>query len=108
VVVDYEAAWIRLQSQIAQKPQHGRDTLLRAMAEIAEQCQVPGGELSRLLRLYSIEVERTRSIHNDPAGRVTSDADSLGGGMTGPRDIIDRRGGHDGRRNGASEPTGAR
>jgi hypothetical protein len=42
--------------------QHGRESLLTKMAELAADARVPAGELSRMLRLYGVEVERARSI----------------------------------------------
>lgn len=65
------------------------------MSELASECRVPAGELSRLLRLYGIEVERVRSISEQgPAELASSDADEVGGGIAGSRGIIDH-GGHD-------------
>jgi hypothetical protein len=60
MVVDYEQAWIRLGELIASKPHHGSKDLTLAMAEIASECRIPGGTLSRLLRLYGVEVEMDR------------------------------------------------
>lgn len=62
MVTDYERAWIELAALVASKTQHGREALLVEMAQIGQRCQVPAGELSRLLRLYGVEVERTRSV----------------------------------------------
>lgn len=39
--VDYEAVNVKLRSLIASKPSHGRDALLRQMAEIEEACLIP-------------------------------------------------------------------
>lgn len=103
MVVDYEAAWVRLQGVIAAKSQHGREATLKAMADIAEECRVPAGELSRLLRLYGVEVERARSIEadQDPLDEARFRAERLRSGIGSSRDIIDREGGHDGSSNGA-------
>lgn len=62
MVTDYEAAWTEMAALVASKTQHGREGLLSSMAEIAARNRVPAGELSRLLRLYGVEVERARSI----------------------------------------------
>lgn len=75
MVVDYEAAWVRMQSLVASKTQHGREGLLSDMARIAEDCSVPAGELSKLLRLYGVEVERVRVVHESIRDE---DPDSLG------------------------------
>ena len=97
MVTDYEAAWSELAAVVARKTQHGREGLLAEMATIAERNRVPAGELSRLLRLYGVEVERARSIvtETQPAGSSASAGDSIPGGTGGPRRIIDH-GGHDG------------
>lgn len=108
MVADYEAAWIELQALVAGKTQHGREGLLAAMAEIAQRQRVPAGELSRLLRLYGVEVERARSIAADTQRDGAAD---FAGGLDSPADggpprIIDR-GGHDGsRRNGRAAVRG--
>jgi hypothetical protein len=107
VVVDYEAAWGELAELIADKTQHGREALLTAMAEIAARNRVPSGELSRLLRLYGVEVERARSISagtgRDEPGALAAGFGSAGD--IGSPDIMDR-GGHDGSRNGSTAGNG--
>lgn len=83
MVADYEAAWLELSEYIASKTQHGREATLTRMAEIVASHRVPAGEKSRLLRLYGIEVERTR------AAAVETDRDqldTLGGGAPSPSD----------------------
>jgi hypothetical protein len=65
VVIDYEGAWHELAAFAASKTQHGREGLLVEMTRIAQDHRVAAGELPRLLRLYSIEVERVRSTHLD-------------------------------------------
>lgn len=101
MVVDFEAAWHELHALIAGKSQHGREATLIAMAEIAERHQVAGGELSRLLRLYGVEVERARSItadiDRDESGPFAGgDASPVDSGLPGHHDL----GGHDGGSNG--------
>ena len=105
MVIDYEAAWSELQELVASKSQHGRDGLLRSMAEVAGRHRVAGGELSRLLRLYSVEVERARAISSDTI--PDKDADLAAGlasagdcGLPGHHD----EGSHDG---SSSSRTGA-
>lgn len=99
MVIDYEAAWVRLQALIASKSQHGREATLTAMATIANESRVGAGELSRLLRLYGVEVERI-STETDRAelgpfdGGLSSPADRELAGHHGP-------GGHDGSGNTA-------
>jgi hypothetical protein len=39
--VDYEAVNVKMRALIASKPSHGRDTLLRRMAEIEAECMIP-------------------------------------------------------------------
>lgn len=82
VVVDYERAWTELQALIAEKPQHGREPTLVAMAEIAQRCRVPAGELSKLLRLYGVEVDRARSI----ATESVVESGDFAGGSSSPGD----------------------
>lgn len=98
MVCDYEAAWLELQALIASKSQHGREATLRAMAELAERHRVPAGELSRLLRLYGVEVERTRSV---AAENTRDELARFAGGDASPGDseLPDHHGsgGHDGR-----------
>lgn len=83
MVVDYERAWVELTAHIASRTQHGREPTLVAMAEIAQRCRVPAGELSKLLRLYGVEVERTRSIAADSDRAEPGDFD---GGGSSPAD----------------------
>lgn len=80
MVTDYEQAWIRLQEFIASKSQHGREGTLTEMAKIAAECRVPAGELSRLLRLYGVEVERARAIATE--SERSELADFAGGGSS--------------------------
>jgi hypothetical protein len=107
VVTDYEAAWSRLQQRLAAKTQWGRDELLLEMARLQGDCRVPAGELSRLLRLYGVEVERVRSMSIDQAtsedfdGGLVSSADPERAG----RDAL--RGDFDGSRRG-TEAVGSR
>jgi hypothetical protein len=105
VVIDYEAAWHELAAFVASKTQHGREQTLVEMTRIAQEHRVPAGELSRLLRLYSIEVERTRTT-SQPDG---DEAPYFAGGQGSPADdVLPRhhdRGGHDGR-NGSSAGDG--
>jgi hypothetical protein len=61
VVTDYEAAWVELMAHVASKTQHGRQDLLTKMAELAGEHRVAAGELSSVLRLYGVEVGRSRS-----------------------------------------------
>lgn len=82
MVTDFEAAWADLQAFIAGKTQHGREGLLVEMAAIAERHRVPAGELSRLLRLYGVEVERARSL----AAESGDEAFDFAGGVTSPAD----------------------
>lgn len=109
MVTDFEAAWHDLMAYVAGKTQHGRDALLREMVRIADSRRVAAGELSRLLRLYGVEVERVRSISEQgPADPEHSESDSLALGTIGSRGIIDHDlGGHDvggnGRGNGRVE-----
>lgn len=96
MVTDYEAAWTELAAVVAAKTQHGREGLLTSMAEIAARHQVPAGDLSRLLRLYGVEVERVRSISTD---NQRDGAPDFAGGPGSPADVIStahhRPGGHD-------------
>lgn len=105
MIIDYEAAWHELAAFIASKTQHGREPTLVEMTRIAQEHRVPAGELSRMLRLYSIEVERTRTA-SQPDG---DEAASFVGGQGSPADdVLPRhhdRGGHDGR-NGSSAGDG--
>lgn len=39
--VDYEVVNVKLRALIASKPSHGRDALLRQMAEIEADCMIP-------------------------------------------------------------------
>lgn len=100
MVTDYEAAWVELQAYVASKTQHGREPTLAKMAELADAHRVPAGELSRLLRLYGIEVERVRSmsVEHDRAEAVP-----FAGGLASPADDDlaghHDRGGHDGSSN---------
>lgn len=72
MVIDYERAWNELAAHIASKPQHGREATLIEMTRIASDHTVAAGELSRTLRLYGIEVERTRADHTeDRLGTLT-------------------------------------
>lgn len=114
MVVDYEAAWTELAELIASKTQHGREQTLTAMAQIAANHRVPAGELSRLLRLYGVEVERARSMSTETDRDVP---ERLDGGLDSPADAEfpghhDPTGGHDGRsrsdRNGTRHSAGAR
>jgi hypothetical protein len=98
VVTDYEKAWIALQASIASKPQHGRDGLLREMAELAAEHRVPAGETAALLRFHGVEVGRahgaaTTRIHRDEpvpfVGGAPSPADA-----GSPATMTER--GHDG------------
>lgn len=103
MVCDYERAWLQLGRRIADKTQHGRAELLTAMAEIADDCQVTGGELARMLRLYGVEVERARSIEAETHRREPGDFD---GGLVSPADPElaghhRPEGGHDGSSSGA-------
>lgn len=102
MVVDYERAWLDLGRHVASKTQHGREGLLTAMAEIAEQCRVPSGELPRLLRLYGVEVARARAIATE-TNRAEFDAQharAFDDGLGSPSDPEfaghHRPGGHDG------------
>lgn len=99
MVTDYEAAFIALGEYVASKTQHGREGLLTKMAEIAAEHRVPAGELSRLFRLYGVEVERARSVAADTSRDDLSGSrgDSLPARTGGSPAIIDR-GGHDGSR----------
>jgi hypothetical protein len=103
VVVDYERAWTMLAATIASKTQHGREPLLTEMAQIARRCEVPAGELSRLLRLYGVEVERARSI---AAETDRAEAGSFDGGLVSASeaDLTGHHGpgGHDGSVNGST------
>jgi hypothetical protein len=83
MVTDYEAAWRDLQALVAAKTQHGREGLLVAMAEVEARHAVPAGELSRLLRLYGVEVERARSIE---AQIIPDSPGDFGGGAASPAD----------------------
>lgn len=83
MVVDYEAAWHELAELIASKSQHGREATLQAMAGIAARSRVPAGELSRLLRLYGVEVERARSI---AAETDRDEPEGFAGGFGSPVD----------------------
>lgn len=106
MVVDFEAAWIELQAAIAAKTQHGREGLLVEMAQIAERHRVPAGELSRLLRLYGVEVERVREAS---AGSDRDEAEGFAGGSSSPADDVlpgHHDGGQDGSRNGAAVQAG--
>lgn len=107
MVTDYERAWIRLQAFIAGKTQHGREGLLAEMAAIAADCQVPAGELARLLRLYGVEVERARAIE---AETDRTEDGTFAGGLASSSDPElaghHRPGGHDGRSNGHARPRG--
>lgn len=83
MVVDYERAWVELTSHIAGKSQHGREPTLVAMAEIAHRCEVPAGEISKLLRLYGVEVERARSV----ATESVVESGDFAGGSVSPGDV---------------------
>ena len=82
MVVDYEAAWNQLGEYVAGKTQHGREGLLIEMQKIAASCRVPAGELSRLLRLYSVEVERARRETRD------EDTDFTAGDVSAADDVL--------------------
>jgi len=105
VIIDYEAAWHELAAFIASKTQHGREATLVEMTRLAQEHRVPAGELSRMLRLYSIEVERTRTTSQSDG----DEAANFAGGPGSPADdVLPRhhdRGGHDGR-NGSSARDG--
>lgn len=107
MVCDYEAAWHELAELVASKSQHGREPTLIAMAEIAGRNRVPSGELSRLLRLYGVEVERARAIstNTDPdEGEVFGSGD----GSLSDHALLGHHhpiGGHDGGSNGNGRPT---
>jgi hypothetical protein len=106
VVTDYERAWVRLQAFVAGKTQHGREGLLAEMAEIAADCQVPAGELARLLRLYGVEVARAERLTAE-TDRAESGAFSDGLVSSGDPELAGhhRPGGHDGTRsNGHARP----
>lgn len=107
MVVDYEAAWIELQELVASKSQHGREPTLTAMAELAAKHRVLAGELSRLLRLYGVEVQRARAAATE-SGRDEL-ADFAGGDPSLADDELPehhRSGGHDVRSNGAGSALG--
>lgn len=104
MVTDHEAAWIALGEYITSRPQHGQHDLLRKMAELQAEHRVPAGELSRLLRLHGVEVERaSRSMAADidRDGLSDSDADALRGGSDGRTGHHRAEGVHDGSRDGA-------
>lgn len=92
-VVDHERAWVQLQAVIASKSQHGREALLVEMATIASRCQMPEGELVRLLRLHGVDLQRLHATRDSP-GNAGEDADVLDGTDGHPATID--RGGHDG------------
>lgn len=98
MVTDYEAAWIALAEHVSSKTQHGREGLLGRMADLAAEHRVPAGELSRLLRLYGVEVERARSMSTQPH---RDEATSFGGGLASTPDR-DLPGHHDGSHDGSS------
>jgi methylmalonyl-CoA mutase cobalamin-binding subunit len=104
VVTDHEAVVVELAAFIATKPQHGRADLLTKIAELQDAHRVPAGELSRLLRLYGVEVERARSMvaqdeSRFEAERIAAGIPSVGvGGLAGHH----RPGGHDGNADGSS------
>lgn len=104
MVTDYEAAWVALGERISGKPQHGRAELLQAMAELAAEHRVPAGELSRLLRLHGVEVERARSMATDDerfaAERIASGLGS--GGVVNGAAHHRPDGGHDGYAHGSA------
>jgi hypothetical protein len=104
MVIDYERAWHKLGEYVAEKTQHGREGLLVRMQEIAAECRVPAGELSRLLRLYGVEVERVREAE---AETDSDEGEPIGGGAASPAVRVlpghHDRGGHDGSRNGRAE-----
>jgi hypothetical protein len=114
VVTDYERAWTMLGAFVASKTQHGREGMLTQMAEIARECEVPSGELSRLLRLYGVEVERARSIstETDRAKFDAQHARAFDGGLVSPSDTElpehHGPGGHDGHSNGHAAGNGRR
>lgn len=104
MVVDYEAAWAQLAKVVASKTQHGREGLLTEMAQIADEHRVPAGELSRLLRLYGVEVERARSMS---AESERLESEDFAGGFASPteRALAAHHGpigGHDGGSNGGA------
>lgn len=111
MVVDYEAAWIELAAFAASKTQHGREGLLVEMTRLADEHRVPAGELSRMLRLYSIEVERTRAASQSDgdetrvslADRVLNTHSPEDAGLPRHHD----RGGHDGRNGSSTGDEGA-
>lgn len=99
MVTDYEAAWIALGEFVSSKTQHGREGLLTKMAELASDHRVPAGELSRLLRLHGVEVERARSVSAETRrdeGPASAEDDVLDG--TGSPRPSSTDGGHDGSR----------
>jgi hypothetical protein len=102
MVVDYERAWIRLSALVAGKSQHGREGLLRDMAKIADECQVPEGERERWLRLFGIDVSRTVRPQSIPdTGASSSRDDGVAGGTVSRPGHPSPQGGHDGHiRNG--------
>lgn len=107
MVVDYEAAWVELGQHVASKSQHGREATLVEMAEIAARHRVPAGEVSRLLRLYGVEVERARSIE---AETEQVEPGAFDGGLASPPDAElaehHRPGGHDGSQHTAGSGNG--
>jgi hypothetical protein len=97
MVTDYEAAWIELMAHVASKTQHGRQDLLTKMAELAGEHRVAAGELSQMLRLYGVEVGRSRSGSADTQRfeEERIDAGFASAPVADSPRIIDR-GGHDG------------
>lgn len=72
MVTDYEAAWGELAELVASKTQHGREGLLIEMTQIAGRHRVAASELSRVLRLYGVEVGRSGVIGGSDAAHFRS------------------------------------
>lgn len=92
--VDYEAAWHSLQAELAEEghPQRGQRWLLRRMAELQAEHQVPESLIERAARIYGVP----RLVHAIPEEPAPAESDSSRTGTLVAVGPPTDRGGHDG------------
>lgn len=103
--VDYEAAWVALQGQLAREKSHyGQRELLAKMATLAEEHQVPESLIERASRIFGLPA-LTRADQPKPGQGGQRRPDSLRDGVPpDDRPTTDQEVVHDGSstsRNGA-------
>lgn len=72
---DYERAMVKLRAHVASKSSHGRDELLRRIAEIEQECLIPEdqeGYDDRPVRRPAERLRRHVSEYDKPADAVSA------------------------------------